>query len=97
MPGLNLNGGLLYAGVNGLPRGIYNPDRNNFAPRIGVAYSLNNKTIVAGYALTYIALVGVVYELPTATRRRWCLRKTASRERPAAQPVSEWSTASHGR
>jgi hypothetical protein len=65
VPGLNLNGGLLYAGVNGAPRGIYNPDRNNFAPRIGLAYSLNNKTVVrAGYALTYIALVGVVY--PTA-------------------------------
>jgi hypothetical protein len=62
VPGLNLNGGLLYAGVNGQPRGIYNPDRNNIGPRIGVAYSLNSKTVLrAGYALSYIALVGSVY------------------------------------
>src|SRR5205085_8712807 len=65
VPGLNLNGGLLYAGVNGQPRGIYNSDLNNFAPRIGLAYSLNPKTVFrAGYGLSYIALVGMVY--PTA-------------------------------
>lgn len=62
VPGLDLKGGLLYAGVNGAPRGIYRPDRNNFAPRIGAAYSLNSKTVFRlGYSLTYIALVGVVY------------------------------------
>jgi hypothetical protein len=61
VPGLSLTGGLLYAGVNGNPRGIYDPDRNNFAPRFGFAYSLNNKTIFrGGYAMSYIFLVGSV-------------------------------------
>ncbi|MBL8292817.1 MAG: TonB-dependent receptor [Bryobacterales bacterium] len=60
-PGLNLLGGLVYASQNGLPRGIYDPDRNNFAPRIGFAYSVTNKTILrGGYALHYIPVVGSV-------------------------------------
>ena len=43
VPGLNLNGGLLYAGVGGLPRGLYDPDRRDFGPRIGLAYSMNRR------------------------------------------------------
>lgn len=62
VPGLNLTGGLLYAGTNGLSRGIYDSDWHQFAPRIGIAYSVNRKTVVrAGYSLTYIPLVGNVY------------------------------------
>lgn len=64
VPGLNLTGGLLYAGVDGRPRGLYDPDRNNFAPRLGFAFSITKKTVVrGGYALTYIPVVGSV--LPT--------------------------------
>ena len=39
VPGLDLRGGLLFAGVNGQPRGAFNPDRNNYpaAGRRGVA------------------------------------------------------------
>ena len=62
VPGMNLKGGLLYAGVNGAERGIYNPDRNNFAPRIGFAYKVNQGTVLrGGYALSYIPLIGSVY------------------------------------
>lgn len=58
VPGLDLRGGLLYAGVGGNPRGIYDPDRNNIAPRIGLAYSVNPKTVVrTGYALYHIPVV----------------------------------------
>ncbi len=62
IPGMNLRGGLLYAGTNNLPRGIYDPDWKQFAPRIGLAYTLSPKTVLrAGYSLSYIALVGMVY------------------------------------
>lgn len=62
VPGLNLAGGLLYAGVNGLPRGLYDPDKKDFGPRIGLAYSLNSKTVIrTGYSLTFIPQVGNVY------------------------------------
>jgi outer membrane receptor protein involved in Fe transport len=61
VPGLNLTGGLLYAGVGGADRGIYAPDRNNFAPRIGFAYRLTEKMALrGGYALSYIPVIGSV-------------------------------------
>lgn len=54
VPGLSLKGGLIYAGTNGVPRGIYNPDWNNFGPRVGAAYRVNDKTVVrGGYGLVY--------------------------------------------
>jgi hypothetical protein len=61
VPGLNLRGGLVYANQNGRPRGIYDPDRNNIAPRFGFAYSVTPRTIFrGGYALHYIPVVGSV-------------------------------------
>jgi hypothetical protein len=44
--GLSLRGGLTYVGVGGSPRTNANPDRNNFAPRLGIAYRLNAKTVI---------------------------------------------------
>ena len=36
-------------GLSGVgARAVYKPDRNNFGPRVGFAYSLNNKTVVRG-------------------------------------------------
>lgn len=36
-------------------RALVNPDRNNFAPRLGVAYSIADKTILrSGYGISYI-------------------------------------------
>ncbi len=53
----NLMGGPLFANVGGLPRTAFDPDRNNFQPRIGVAYALNSKTVFrGGYGLYYTAL-----------------------------------------
>lgn len=50
-------GGLLFAGVGGLPRGLWGPDKNNFAPRIGIAYQLTRKTVLrAGYGIFYDVL-----------------------------------------
>jgi outer membrane receptor protein involved in Fe transport len=42
----------LYSGV--FPRSLVKPDRNNVAPRVGLAWRLNNRTVVrAGYGITY--------------------------------------------
>ncbi|MGH6631130.1 MAG: hypothetical protein ACREB3_15495, partial [Burkholderiales bacterium] len=58
---MNLRGGLLYAGVGGQSRGLYDADRNNFAPRIGFAYSVMKQMVLrGGYALSYIPVVGSV-------------------------------------
>jgi len=59
-PGLNLKGALAFVGVGGRSRGQWDPDRNNFAPRVGLAYQLTPKTVVrAGFGIFYAALTGV--------------------------------------
>lgn len=51
-------GGLTFPGVNA-PRGLWSPDPNNFAPRIGLAYQLTSKTVVrAGYGI-FFDLLGI--------------------------------------
>ncbi len=50
-------GGLLFAGVNGQPNTLWNMDTNNFMPRIGVAYSWNDKTVLrVGYGIYYASM-----------------------------------------
>jgi len=47
-------GGYTYAGANGVDRGLWQTDRNNFMPRIGLAYSINPKTVVrSGFGFFY--------------------------------------------
>lgn len=58
--GLSLNGALAFVGVNGLPRGNINSDGNNFAPRAGFAWRLNDRTVIRGGAgLFYGTTLGV--------------------------------------
>jgi hypothetical protein len=60
VPGFDLRGGLLFAGVGGQPRGSFDPDRNNFQPRIGLAYKMwQGKPFVfrAGTGLYYLPTV----------------------------------------
>lgn len=46
-------GGLRFAG-EGQARGFWAPDRNNFAPRIGLAYRLGTKTVIrTGYGIFF--------------------------------------------
>lgn len=53
-PGLNLHGALSFAGVNGTPRGASNVDWNNVAPRLGLAYRVDNNTAIrAGAGMFY--------------------------------------------
>jgi hypothetical protein len=47
-------GRLAALGQNGFPRGAFNPDRNNLAPRVGLSYALTSKTVLrAGYGFYY--------------------------------------------
>jgi hypothetical protein len=40
--------------MNGVPRSLFEPDRNNLQPRVGFAYALNPKTVIrGGYGLYY--------------------------------------------
>ena len=44
----NLTGGLVYAGVGGQSRTLYNWNTKNFSPRFGFAYSPSSKTVIRG-------------------------------------------------
>ena len=56
---LQLKGGLLYAGVNGNPRGAYKGDWNNLAPRAGLSYKFSEKLIGrANYGRAYFSSSG---------------------------------------
>ncbi|HEY9433512.1 MAG TPA: TonB-dependent receptor [Blastocatellia bacterium] len=47
----NLKGGVRFVGVDGNARSQYNTDTNNLAPRLGLAYQFNQKTVIrAGYS-----------------------------------------------
>ena len=51
----NVRGGLTFAGVDGQPSGLYETPKNNFMPRVGLAYKLDEaKTVLrAGYGMFY--------------------------------------------
>ncbi|MDE3179891.1 MAG: TonB-dependent receptor, partial [Acidobacteriota bacterium] len=54
VPGMNLQGGLEFAGAGSNPRGIFNPRYSNFGPRIGFAYQLDPDTVLrGGYGMMY--------------------------------------------
>ena len=53
-PGLNLKGGLLYAGVDGAPTHQSDPSKKKFAPRVGFAWSISPKAVLrGGYGIFY--------------------------------------------
>ncbi|MFB3826797.1 MAG: carboxypeptidase regulatory-like domain-containing protein [Bryobacteraceae bacterium] len=54
VPGLSLRGGLLFAGVDGNPRGQTDAMWRNFAPRFGLAYQLHPRVVLrTGYGIYY--------------------------------------------
>lgn len=45
-------GGLTFAGVGGNPTGLYNTPKNGFLPRVGLAYQIDNSTVLhAGFGM----------------------------------------------
>ena len=60
VPGVTLQGGLTFVGVNGVSRSQANPDYKNFAPRIGIAYHADSKTVLrTGAGIFYSSIWGV--------------------------------------
>lgn len=54
IPGMNLQGGLEYAGAGGNARGIFNPQYRNFGPRFAFAYQVRPNTVIrGGYGMIY--------------------------------------------
>jgi hypothetical protein len=54
VPGLNLKGGLMYAGIDGYPTQQGNSSHLNFGPRAGIAWSVGARTVVrGGYGLFF--------------------------------------------
>lgn len=55
-------GGITFAGVNGNPRGIHNPDYRGFMPRFGLAYQFTPKAVMrAGYGI-FFGLIGAEFD-----------------------------------
>jgi hypothetical protein len=53
-PGFKVNGGIGFAGENGLSRSPYNSDWNNYQPRLGAAYQLRSSTVLrGGWGISY--------------------------------------------
>lgn len=54
-PGFTVRGGIGFAGVDGNPRSPVATDWNNFQPRAGAAFSLNDKTVIrGGYGIFFL-------------------------------------------
>ncbi len=52
LPGIK--GGLVFVGVGGIPRTQFDPDTNNFAPRIGISWQMLPRTVLRiGYGHIY--------------------------------------------
>lgn len=54
-----VRGGLLFAGVNGQPRELWKRDKNNFMPRVGLAYSFARNTVFRGGYGIYFSGLGL--------------------------------------
>ena len=53
--GSTVKGTVVYNGVGGVGRGLYNPTKKDFAPRLGLAYQASDKIVArAGFGLYYV-------------------------------------------
>lgn len=60
-PGLGpVRGGLVFANRNGTPRGNKDPDNNNFAPRLGLAYKATSRLVLrSGFGVFFSPTTGI--------------------------------------
>jgi hypothetical protein len=52
-------GGLTFAGANGQPRNVYEPQKNELMPRVGFAYSPNSRTVIRGGVGMFYGSMGI--------------------------------------
>jgi hypothetical protein len=52
-------GGLNFAGVGGNPRELWSTDKNNWLPRLGLAFALNDQTVVRAGIGVYFDTIGI--------------------------------------
>jgi hypothetical protein len=65
-PQSGLKGRLVFVGRDGNPRTQFDPDKNNFAPRLGVAWEFaTNMVVRAGYAMQYFPGNGGIGSSPS--------------------------------
>jgi len=58
-PNLPLRGGLTFPATGGLPRGQYNAEWRNFAPRAGIAFQASKSTVLrAGFGIFFAPMTG---------------------------------------
>jgi hypothetical protein len=58
VPGYSPKGGLVFTGVNDVPRRVERADRNNWNPRAGLAYRIGDKTVLrAGFGMFHNPLL----------------------------------------
>jgi hypothetical protein len=66
VPGLNLHGGIQFAGVNGYSESEGILDKNNFGPRFGFAYQVARNTVIrGGYGLFFSPMLDNTSNLGT--------------------------------
>jgi outer membrane receptor protein involved in Fe transport len=59
--GVQLNGGLVFPGVNGVPRGHRDGEWTDWQPRLGLAWSIRPRTVLrAGYGISFLPTTGSV-------------------------------------
>ena len=79
------NGVYQFSGVGGTGRGQTDPDYRNWAPRVGFAWRLNDKTVMrSAYGITYDQITGVGSGAQGFGTDGFNLRPTRTSARPAA-------------
>ncbi|MBL8235857.1 MAG: TonB-dependent receptor [Bryobacterales bacterium] len=90
--GLTTRGGLTFPGVGGLSRYNANPDRNNIAPRLGLAYKLTPKTVIrTGAGMFYSGLTGVGGGTGAFGISGYAVTTTMVTSLDGANPTVSWS------
>jgi hypothetical protein len=86
--------GVVTADKLGLPRSLVKTDKNNLAPRVGVAWRLSEKTVLrGGYGLFYPTSAAQGIRDPLATNS---FQVGLTRRSTAAAPLQGWPGFEHG-